>query len=134
MVPVGRSPRVVRAHIHELALTGVGPCWLLSILGVARYRWIDWVNEGAFFWIGLPRHSGMVNAVGAKSCRKITRHPPVGQCRRVQRPPCLCRDEMEEVGREVPVISRLGWPPTGFTGAHYPLAIGSRVRATRPPT
>ena len=34
---VGRRPRVVRAHIHELALTGVGPCWLLSVPGVARY-------------------------------------------------------------------------------------------------
>ena len=36
--------------------------------------------------IGLPRRSGMVNAVGAKSCRNIIRHPPVGQCRQVQRP------------------------------------------------
>ena len=25
MVPLGRRPRVVRVHIHELALTGVGP-------------------------------------------------------------------------------------------------------------
>ena len=33
----GRRPRVVRAHIHELALTGVGPYWLLSVPGVARY-------------------------------------------------------------------------------------------------
>ena len=48
----------------------------------------------------------MVNVVGAESCRKITRHPLVGQCHRVQRPPCLYRDEMEEVGGEVPVISQ----------------------------
>ena len=40
----------------------------------------------------------MVNAVGAESCQKIIRHPPVGQCRRVQRPLCLYRDEMDEVG------------------------------------
>ena len=73
----------------------------------------------------------MVNAVGAESCRKITRHPLVSQCRRQQRPPCLCRDEMEEVGGEVPVISRPGWPPTEFADAHYPHAIGLCVRATR---
>ena len=42
-----------------------------------------------------------MNAVGAESCRKTTRYPPVGQCRRVQRPPCLYRDKMEEVGGEV---------------------------------
>ena len=30
----------------------------------------------------------MVNIVGVESCRKITRHPPVGQCRRVQRYNC----------------------------------------------
>ena len=76
----------------------------------------------------------MVNVVGAESCRKITRHSPVGQCCRVQRPLCLCRDEIEKVGGEVPVISRPGWPSTGFIGAHYPLAIGSRVRATWPST
>ena len=87
----GAAPRVVRAHIHELALTGVGPCWLFSVPGVAGYRWIGWVNEGAFFWIGLLRRSRMVNAVGTESCRKITHHPSVGQCRRVHRPPCLCR-------------------------------------------
>ena len=33
----GPRPRVVRAHIHELALTSVGPCWLLSVPGIARY-------------------------------------------------------------------------------------------------
>ena len=75
----------------------------------------------------------MVNVVGAESCRKIIRHPSVGQCRRVQRPPCIYRDEMEEVGREVPVTYRPGKPLTGFAGARYPPAIGSRVRATRPP-
>ena len=74
----------------------------------------------------------MVNGVGAESCRKITRHPLVGQCRRVQRPLCLYQDEMEEVGGEVLVISRAGWPPTIFAGAHYHPAIGSRVCATRP--
>ena len=72
----------------------------------------------------------MVNVVGAESCRKITRHPPVGQYRRVQQPPCLYWDEMEEVGG---VISRPGWPPIGFAGARYPPVIGSRVRVTRPP-
>ena len=133
MVLVGRCPLVVRAHNHELALTGVGPCWLLSIHGITGYRWIGWVDKRAFFLIGLLRRSGMVNAVGAESCRKIILHPSVGQCRRVQRPPCLCLDEMEEVGGKVPVISRPGWPPTRFAGAHYPPAIGSRVRATRPP-
>ena len=30
------------------------------------------------------------------------------------------------------MISRSSWPPTGFTDAHYPPAIISRVRATRP--
>ena len=74
----------------------------------------------------------MVNAVGVESCRKITRHPQVGPCRRVQRPPCLYREEMEEVGGEVPVISWPGRPPTGFVGARYPPAIGLRVRATQP--
>ena len=74
----------------------------------------------------------MVNAVGVESCQKITHHLPVGQCRRVQRPPFLCRDEIEEVGGEVPVISRPDWSPTGFTGAHYLPAIGSCVRTTRP--
>ena len=49
MVPLGRRPRVVRVHIHELALTGVGPYWLLFVPGVARYLWIGWVDEGAFF-------------------------------------------------------------------------------------
>ena len=76
----------------------------------------------------------MVNVVGAESCLKITRHPPVGQCRRVQRPPCLYRDEMEEVGSDVPVISLPGWSPTEFAGARYPPTIGSRVRTTRPPS
>ena len=90
-------------------------------------------TRGLFFWIGLPRRSGMVNVVGAESCRKIIRHPPVGQCRRVQWPPCLYRDEMEGVGGEVPVIYRSGRPPTGFAGACYPPVIGSGVRATRPP-
>ena len=75
----------------------------------------------------------MVNTIGAESCRKITRHPSVGQCRRVQRPPCLYRDKMEEVGGEVPEISRPGRPPTGFAGAHYPPTIGSHVHATRSP-
>ena len=70
----------------------------------------------------------MVNAVGAESCWKITRHLPVGQCRRVQRPPCLYQDEMEEVGGKVPVISQPGRPPTGFVGARYPPAIGNRVK------
>ena len=74
----------------------------------------------------------MVNAVGAESCWKKTRHPPVGQCFRVQQPPCLCWDEMEEVGLEVPMVSRPGWPPTGFAGAYYPLVFGSRVLGTRP--
>ena len=31
--PSGRS----RGHIRELAPTGVDPCWLLSVLGVAQY-------------------------------------------------------------------------------------------------
>ena len=66
----------------------------------------------------------MVNVVGAESCRKIIRHPLVGQCRRVQRPPFLYRDEMEEVGGEVPVIYLPGKPPIGFAGARYPPAIG----------
>ena len=37
MVPMGLRPSVVRAHIHELALTGIGPYLLLSVPGVARY-------------------------------------------------------------------------------------------------
>ena len=36
------------------------------------------------------------------------------------------------MGREVPFISWPDWPPIRFAGAHYLLAIGSRVRATRP--
>ena len=74
----------------------------------------------------------MVNAVGAEICRKITRHPSVSQCHRVQRSPCLYRDEMKEVDEEVPVIFWPGWPLTGFVGAHYPPVIG-RVHATQPP-
>ena len=100
---------------------------LRSIDGSARS------TRGPFSWIGLPRRSGMVNTVGAESCQKIIRHPPVGQCRRVQRTSCLYRDEMEEVGEEVPLIYRPGRPPTGFVGARYPPTIGSLVRATRPP-
>ena len=73
----------------------------------------------------------MVNAMGAESYRKITHHPLVGQCLRVQWPPCLYRDEIEEVGGEVPVISLPGKPPTGFPGARYPPATIPRVRATR---
>ena len=70
--------------------------------------------------------------MGAENCRKIAHHPPVGQCRPVWRPLCLCRDRKEEVGGEVPAISLPGWPPTGFTDAHFPPAIGSPVRAIRP--
>ena len=132
MALVGRRPRVTQAHIHELATTGVGPCWLLSVLGFAPYRWIGWVDEGAFFWIGLPRCSGMVNVVGVESCRKIIHPPSVGQCRRVQQPPCLYQDEMKEVGGEVPMTYRPSRPPTGLVGARYPPAIGSCVHATRP--
>ena len=36
MVPVGDAPRLLGC-IHELAPTGVGPCWLLSVSGVARH-------------------------------------------------------------------------------------------------
>ena len=75
----------------------------------------------------------MVNVVGAENYRKITRHPSVGSCRWVQRPPCLYRDEIEEVRGEVSVISRPGRPPTGFADTRYPPTIGSRVRVTRPP-
>ena len=75
----------------------------------------------------------MVNAVGAESCQKITYHSSISQYRRVQRPPFLYRDEMKEVGGEVPMISRLGRPPIGFVSARSPPAMGSRVRATRPP-
>ena len=35
-VPVGRRPQVVQAHIHEVALTSVGPCWLLFVPSVVR--------------------------------------------------------------------------------------------------
>ena len=36
------------------------------------------------------------------------------------------------MGGEVPAISRPGWPSTRFAGAHYPPAIGFRVRANWP--
>ena len=70
--------------------------------------------------------------MGAENCRKIARHPPVGQCHPVWRPLCLCRDGKEEVGGEVLAISLPGWPPTGFVGTHFPPATGSPVRAIRP--
>ena len=73
-----------------------------------------------------------MNGVGAGNCQKIARHPPIGQLRLAQRPLCLCREGVEEVGREVPVISRPDWPPTGFAGAHFPPVIDSPVRAIRP--
>ena len=70
---------------------------------------------------------------GAESYQKTIHHPPVGQCHRVQRPPYLYRDEMEEVGGEVPVTYRPGRPPIGFACSRYPPAISSCVRTTRPP-
>ena len=39
---------------------------------------------------------------------------------------------MEEMGGKVPAIAQLDWPPTGFTGAHFPPATGSPVLAIRP--
>ena len=91
-----------------------------GLAGSTRGPFLDWASMA--FGDGERR--------GRKE--KITRHPPIGQCYQVQWPLCLCRDEMVEVGGEVPVISRHGWPPTGFAGAHYPPVIGLGVRATRP--
>ena len=36
------------------------------------------------------------------------------------------------MGGEVPAIARLGRPPTGFAGAHFPPSTGSPIRAIRP--
>ena len=66
MVPMGRCSRVVRAHIHELALTSVSPYWLLFVPRATLMDRLD--RRGTFFWIGLPRISGMVNGVEAESC------------------------------------------------------------------
>ena len=74
----------------------------------------------------------MVNGAGAGNCRRIAHHPPVDRYRPAQRPLCLCRDEKEEVGREVLVINRPGRPPTGFASAHFLPTTGSPVRAIRP--
>ena len=88
---------------------------LMDLLGRRGGLFLDWAS--AAFGDGERHGSG----------------PPVGQCCQVQRPPCLYQDEIEEVGGEVPKISRPGKPLTGFVGACYPPTIGSCVRATRPP-
>ena len=92
-------------------------------LGRRGGLFLDWAS--ATFGDGERRGSGELSEDNSSSAGRLMY--------RVQRPPCLCRDEMEEVGGEVPMISRPGWPPTGFAGAHYPLAFGSRVHATWPP-
>ena len=74
----------------------------------------------------------MVNGVGAGNCRRIARHPSVDRCRPAQRPLCLCRDGKKEMDGEVPAIAWPGRPPTRFTGAHFPPATDSPVRAIRP--
>ena len=45
-------PRVTRAHIHELAPTGVGPCWLLSVPGVAHTDGSVGSTRGPFSGLG----------------------------------------------------------------------------------
>ena len=97
----------------------------------------DSENSGDYNWrsfsSGLPRNLGMENGVGAGNCRRIAHHPPVDRHRPVQRPLFLCRDGKEGAGREVPAIARPDRLPTGFVGAHFPLAIGSPVRPIQPP-
>ena len=66
------------------------------------------------------------------NCRRIAHHPPVDQHRPVQQPLYLCRDRKEGTGGEVPVTARPDRLPTGFAGAHFPLATSSSVRAIRP--
>ena len=132
MVPVGAT-LLGSSGTYSCASSDWHRSLLDSLYTQRRATLMDLLDRrGGLFWIGLPWRSGMVNDVGVESCRKITCLPPVGQCRQVQWPLCLCLDEMEEVGEEVPMISRPGWPPTGFAGAHYPPTIGSRVHATWP--
>ena len=74
----------------------------------------------------------MVNGGGAGNYRKIACHPSVDRCRPVQQPLYLCQDGMAEMGGQAPATARLGWPPIGFAGAHFPPATGSPVRAIQP--
>ena len=132
MVLARGRPQPGQAHIGELALAVVGPCWVLYTSGASRHGWTDWIGEVAFFWIRLPRRSGMANGVGVENCRRIACHPPVGRCSPTRQPLFLCWDEKEEMGEEVPAIVRPGRYPTGFAGPHFPLATGSPVCAIRP--
>ena len=75
----------------------------------------------------------MMNGAGAGNCRRIAHHPSVDQHRPTQRPLYLYRAGKEGTNGEVPAIGRFGWLPTRFAGAHFPLSIGSPVRAIRPP-
>ena len=75
----------------------------------------------------------MVNDVGAGNCRRIAHHSPADRHRPTQRPLLLCRDGKEGAGGDVLAIARLDRVPTGFTGAHFLLAIDSPVRVIRPP-
>ena len=74
----------------------------------------------------------MENGTGAGNCQRIAHHPPAGRCHPAQRPLCLYQDGKEEMGGEVPLITRSDRPPTGFVGAHFPPATGSPVRAIQP--
>ena len=74
----------------------------------------------------------MVNGVEAGNCWRIAHHPSVDRHHPAQRPLFLYLDRKEGASGEVPAITQLGWLPTGFAGAHFPLAIGSPVRAIRP--
>ena len=75
----------------------------------------------------------MVNGAGGGNCWRIVHHPPIDLHRPAQRPLFLCWDRKEGAGGEVPAIARPDRLPTGFAGAHFPLIIGSPVRAIRPP-
>ena len=35
MVPAGGCPQAIQAHIHELTLTDIGPCWVPFVLDVS---------------------------------------------------------------------------------------------------
>ena len=60
------------------------------------------------------------------------RHPPVDLYRSAQRALCLCQDENEGMGGEVPTVARPGQPPTEFACTHFLPATGSSVRAIQP--
>ena len=77
--------------------------------------------------VGFCGGLGMVNSAGVGNFRRIAHHPPADRHCPTHRPLFLFQDGKEGAGGEVPPIARLDRLATGFSGARFPLAIGSPV-------